>query len=126
MRGGELFDAVCRRELVHECDAARVMRQLLSAVDHIHGLGVIHRDLKLTNVYRTTDESWVLGDFGSALLDAETVTFSTREELGARYGVEVRWTSELGARCAAAPASAMHPMQPAAKSAREVVKVTSR
>ena len=25
-RGGELFDAVCRRELFHECDAARVMR----------------------------------------------------------------------------------------------------
>ena len=30
---------------------------------------------------------------------------ATREELGARYGVEVRWTSELGARCAAAPAT---------------------
>ena len=30
---------------------------------------------------------------------------ATREELGARYGVEVRWTSELGANCAAAPAT---------------------
>ncbi len=52
--------------------------QTVEAVHYCHERGVIHRDLKLTNVYRTADESWVLGDFGSALLDAETVTFSTR------------------------------------------------
>ena len=66
-RGGELFDAVCRRELFHECDAARVMRQLLSAVDHLHGLGVIHRDLKPENLLLASEAVGAdikIADFG--------------------------------------------------------------
>jgi serine/threonine protein kinase len=36
------------------------------AVDHIHSLGIIHRDIKLENVMLKNDGHVVLGDFGLA------------------------------------------------------------
>lgn len=36
------------------------------AVNHLHGLGIIHRDIKLENVMMRNDGHIVLGDFGLA------------------------------------------------------------
>ena len=36
------------------------------AIDHLHSLGIIHRDIKLENIMIKTDGHIVLGDFGLA------------------------------------------------------------
>ncbi|KAI0286259.1 kinase-like domain-containing protein [Russula brevipes] len=41
--------------------------ELACAVDHIHSLGIVHRDIKLENVMLKNDGHVVLGDFGLAV-----------------------------------------------------------
>ncbi|RNF10843.1 protein kinase [Trypanosoma conorhini] len=48
--GGTLLDYVVRRGPLREAAAVVVMRQLLDAVAHLHGSGVMHRDLKTEHV----------------------------------------------------------------------------
>jgi serine/threonine protein kinase len=48
--GGELFDSIIKKGNFSEPQARHVMWQVLSALDYMHGKGVIHRDLKPENV----------------------------------------------------------------------------
>eukprot|EP00271_Cylindrocystis_brebissonii_P019361 TRINITY_DN5858_c0_g1_i1.p1 TRINITY_DN5858_c0_g1~~TRINITY_DN5858_c0_g1_i1.p1 ORF type:complete len:561 (-),score=77.22 TRINITY_DN5858_c0_g1_i1:1986-3668(-) len=50
-RGGELFNELVRREAFSEAEAADIVWQLASALDHAHSSGVIHRDVKLENIF---------------------------------------------------------------------------
>eukprot|EP00179_Madagascaria_erythrocladioides_P009725 CAMPEP_0198312212 /NCGR_PEP_ID=MMETSP1450-20131203/3665_1 /TAXON_ID=753684 ORGANISM="Madagascaria erythrocladiodes, Strain CCMP3234" /NCGR_SAMPLE_ID=MMETSP1450 /ASSEMBLY_ACC=CAM_ASM_001115 /LENGTH=245 /DNA_ID=CAMNT_0044015147 /DNA_START=100 /DNA_END=834 /DNA_ORIENTATION=- len=50
LEGGELFDEIVARKRFTECDASSVLRQLLSAVAHLHRHGVVHRDIKPENL----------------------------------------------------------------------------
>ena len=43
-----------------DTEAARIMREIVSAVAYIHNKGIIHRDLKATNIL--IDESTVHSD----------------------------------------------------------------
>ena len=73
--------------------ALAIFAQYAAAVAHCHERGVIHRDIKLTNIYCGARSSaaaasdglgvahWVLADFGSALLSAELVAVDSRELL---------------------------------------------
>jgi MAP/microtubule affinity-regulating kinase len=66
-KGGELFDRLTDFGRVHEPNAVRYCAGLLAAVRHVHGRGVIHRDIKLENVLLdAADESVRLADFGLA------------------------------------------------------------
>ncbi|CAN0186629.1 unnamed protein product [Lampetra planeri] len=47
--GGELFDRIVERGFYTERDASALIRQVLRAVSHLHGQGVVHRDLKLSS-----------------------------------------------------------------------------
>lgn len=70
--GGELYDRVVDKALSEEqhfseYDAARITRNILSALEYIHGIGVAHRDLKPENflLEDETDEAAVkIIDFG--------------------------------------------------------------
>lgn len=42
------------------------MLQLISAVDYMHSNRVIHRDLKLGNIFLNADMDLKVGDFGLA------------------------------------------------------------
>lgn len=61
---------------IPECLLARWLNQLLQALAYIHSQGIVHRDLKTSNVF--LKDSWccvVLGDFGISSVLART-TFS--------------------------------------------------
>ncbi|KAH9979570.1 kinase-like domain-containing protein [Lactifluus volemus] len=58
-----LFD---ERHYMPESDKNLASAELACAVDHLHGLGIIHRDIKLENVMMRNDGHIVLGDFGLA------------------------------------------------------------
>ena len=45
--GGELFDAIVKRGSYSEDDAARIVRQISTAVHYLHRKGIVHRDLKV-------------------------------------------------------------------------------
>jgi len=65
--GGELFDRLTDFGRVPEPNAAVYMRGLLAGLRHLHGRGVIHRDIKLENVLLAEDGCTVkLADFGLA------------------------------------------------------------
>lgn len=45
--GGELFDRIVEKGFYTEMDASRLIRQVLDAVNYLHSLGIVHRDLKV-------------------------------------------------------------------------------
>jgi serine/threonine protein kinase len=48
--GGELFDQIVARGEYSEKDASNIVRQIISAVAHLHANGIAHRDLKPQNL----------------------------------------------------------------------------
>lgn len=71
LNGGELFERIKRKKHFSETEASYIMRKLVSAVSHMHDVGVVHRDLKPENLL-FTDENDNLEikviDFGFARL----------------------------------------------------------
>jgi serine/threonine protein kinase len=47
--GGELFDEIMHRGTFSEHDAAQIIQKILEAVLYLHTIGIVHRDLKVTN-----------------------------------------------------------------------------
>ncbi|CAJ0932601.1 unnamed protein product [Ranitomeya imitator] len=56
LKGGELFERIKKKKSFSESEASHIMRKLVSAVSHMHDVGVVHRDLKPEN-FLFTDES---------------------------------------------------------------------
>ena len=50
MEGGELFPKIVATGRYNECDAANIVRQIVSGVAHLHSLGIAHRNLKPENL----------------------------------------------------------------------------
>ena len=48
--GGELFDRIIAKGNYTERDASNLIRQVLDAVNYLHKLGIVHRDLKVTKL----------------------------------------------------------------------------
>ncbi len=47
VNGGELFSRIVGRARFSESEARALMKPLLAAVDYIHSMGIIHRDIKV-------------------------------------------------------------------------------
>lgn len=46
LRGGELLDRIKKKRNFSESEACNIMKELVSIVNFLHGIGVVHRDLK--------------------------------------------------------------------------------
>ena len=57
IRGGELFDHLINHGAYSEADAARLTREVASALSFLHGIGVVHADLKPENLMLSTKNS---------------------------------------------------------------------
>lgn len=69
MDGGELFSRIEQKTNFTEREAAFIMRNITSAVQHLHKLDVVHRDLKPENLLYVSNEAdslIKLTDFGFA------------------------------------------------------------
>jgi len=65
--GKELFDKIVERGQYSEKDAANIVRQIVSAVEYLHSIGIAHRDLKPENLLSAGDEDEEvikIADFG--------------------------------------------------------------
>jgi serine/threonine protein kinase len=55
-----------RRKAITEPEARRFMLHLLLGVRHLHMNNIIHRDLKLSNLFLNDGNELKIGDFGLA------------------------------------------------------------
>ncbi|XP_015197306.1 hormonally up-regulated neu tumor-associated kinase homolog A [Lepisosteus oculatus] len=63
-RGGNLMDRIYEKKKLEEREAQKYVRQLVTAVEHLHRAGVVHRDLKIENLLLDEDDNIKLIDFG--------------------------------------------------------------
>ena len=52
---GELYKYLQKRHKLPEEEVKNVMEQLVKGVQYLHHRGILHRDLKLSNLFLTTD-----------------------------------------------------------------------
>lgn len=72
LKGGELIPAICRQKEFFESDAKRFIRQLCSAMQHMHRHGVIHGNLVPENLVLTKvnfRSNLRVVDFGNAKVE---------------------------------------------------------
>jgi len=62
----EILDQYPRGLQLSEAEIGFICLQTLKGLENIHGLGVIHRDIKTDNILLGTDGRVLLADFGSA------------------------------------------------------------
>lgn len=62
--GGELMKHIYRKGHLSEDETRKYIRQIVSAVDHLHKSGIIHRDLKVENLLLDSNMDIKLIDFG--------------------------------------------------------------
>jgi serine/threonine protein kinase len=66
VEGGTLADRIRGNKAIPYLSALPIMKQLLNAIGHAHRVGIIHRDIKPTNVMITRDGIVKVTDFGLA------------------------------------------------------------
>jgi len=102
INGGELFFHLQREQTFNEDRVRFYAAEIVCAIDFLHEIGVVYRDLKPENVLLDSDGHIVLTDFGLAKDgiedDEKAKTFCGTPEylapevvLGERYGKEVDW-----------------------------------
>lgn len=75
IEGGELFDKIAECKVFREKDAVEATHQMLLAINYLHSLNIVHRDLKLENfLYEKQGSDFLkLIDFGfSKIWDKNT------------------------------------------------------
>lgn len=87
MEKGELFDYIVSKKRMDEEEACKVFEQIISGIEYLHKLRIVHRDLKLENCLIDYDRTIRIVDFG----------------LSNTYKVDERLRTACGSPCYAAP-----------------------
>ena len=101
--GGEMFDHLITYGAYSEADAARLMREVASALAFLHGVGVVHADLKPENLLlcskKREDGTVKLIDFGCASVQKDTYDndydSSSEEDEGNLHARLSNWIEEF-------------------------------
>jgi serine/threonine protein kinase len=64
--GGDLSVHLTKREIFDEPDACFFMAEIILAIEYVHSLNVIYRDMKPENILIDADGHMKLADFGLA------------------------------------------------------------
>jgi serine/threonine-protein kinase len=64
--GGDLGEVIKERGMLEPLAAARIAQQIFEALDTAHARGIVHRDIKPTNVLLTSSGRVKVADFGIA------------------------------------------------------------
>ena len=64
--GGEVFDFLVEHGRMKEKVAREKFRQIVSAIEYCHSLGIVHRDLKAENLLLDADMNVKIADFGTS------------------------------------------------------------
>ncbi|EKX38970.1 hypothetical protein GUITHDRAFT_76731 [Guillardia theta CCMP2712] len=79
-----------RKELLTEREVWRIFIPVMKAVEYLHDKGIIHRDIKALNIFRTANDEIKVGDLGvGRVLGPETVMVETM------YGTPLYLSPEL-------------------------------
>ncbi|XP_063676221.1 hormonally up-regulated neu tumor-associated kinase homolog A-like [Bolinopsis microptera] len=64
VRGGDLMTHICNNKRLSEQEAQKYTRQIISAVEYLHSMGIVHRDLKVENLLLDQHKNIKIIDFG--------------------------------------------------------------
>ena len=78
--GETLEEILLERERMSEAEVTRIFGPIAEALDYAHGRGVIHRDVKPSNIMIRQDGTPLIMDFGIAREAKETSTLVTGRE----------------------------------------------
>ncbi|KAJ6497813.1 kinase-like domain-containing protein [Mycena sanguinolenta] len=92
-------------EGLSEQEAWRLFQQILEALVYMSSLGILHRDIKLTNIFIDANGDCKVGDFGLATsnLSALEPTHPPHAPLVSRVPSDAEMTLEVGTRLYIAP-----------------------
>ncbi|CAI2376707.1 unnamed protein product [Moneuplotes crassus] len=62
--GGELFDYIVNSSKIDEREACHIFQQIISGIEYIHKLNVVHRDMKPENLLIDNKKTIKIVDFG--------------------------------------------------------------
>lgn len=74
LEGGELFEAIAQQGSFSEADAAKIMKQILNAVNYLHSKFIVHRDLKPENIMLTSKIKSTKSKYEIKIIDFGTAT----------------------------------------------------
>lgn len=98
IRNGTLSDYIQRRDSVERLATLQIFQQIVRGLEYVHSKGVVHRDLKPTNIFVADDLVFKIGDFGLSFVNK-----APRELLGKAFTGEGAETSCVGSPLYSSP-----------------------
>jgi serine/threonine protein kinase len=89
--GGEMFDHLCAHGAYSEADAARLVREIASALAFLHGIGIVHGDMKPENLMLSSEKATAAAikivDFGCGQVTVGDSRTPSRDDLESKVGI---------------------------------------